>query len=81
VADLGVDDVLGRDRHGHEAVPVSVLTIDTLRQRAAGKAGRLKAGGPSREVEIGRAAASFFVPDWPCELRYRLLPSDKTVIA
>jgi multimeric flavodoxin WrbA len=63
------------------AVPVSVLTIDTLRQRAAGKAERLKAGGPSREVEIGRAAACFFVPDWPCELRYRLLPSDKTVTA
>jgi len=60
-------------------LPVSVLTIDTLRQVAAGKAQRLETGGPSREVENGRALARFFVPDWSCELRYRLLPSDKTV--
>src|ERR1039458_5466722 len=55
------------------SVPVSVLTIDALRQRAAGKAERLKAGGPSREAEIGRAAACFFVPDWSCELRLAFL--------
>jgi hypothetical protein len=40
-----------------------------------------KLGGPSREAEIGRGAAWFFVPDWSCELRYRLLPSDKTATA
>ena len=58
-----------------------VLTFDTFQQRAEGEAERLKAGGPYREAEIGRAAACFFVPDWSCELRYRLLPSDKTVAA
>jgi hypothetical protein len=63
------------------AMPVSVLTIDTLRQVAAGKAQRLETGGPSREAENGRALARFFVPDWSGELRYRLLPSDKTVAA
>ena len=52
---------------------MSVLTTDTLRQRAAGKAERLKAGGPSREAEIGRAAACFFARDWSRELRLAFL--------
>jgi hypothetical protein len=62
-------------------MPVSVLSIDTPRQRAVVKSERLNAGGSSREAETGREAVWFFVPDWSCELNYRLLPSDKTVAA
>jgi hypothetical protein len=35
--------------------PVSVLTFDTLQQRREGQGKRLKAGGPYREPEIGKA--------------------------
>ena len=33
----------------------TIVTFDTLQQRPEGEAERLKAGGPSREAEIGEA--------------------------
>jgi hypothetical protein len=35
--------------------PVSVLTFDTFQQRTEDKAEWLKAGGPYRDAEIGKA--------------------------